>query len=330
MYDHEKLNAFLEDEEKHEAAGGHFENIKKEHESGIGFYCRCCALSNCCRSFPAVGFMQMLKYAQSGDLVLFDNKCNLGTCIISCFTRSDFDHVGMIFRKPGGRPHEVYIVEALNPRVEINYLSEILDMVTNWDGEGVMYWRPLEHPDRKDLTNYPNGKICPELEKAFFKAAVAFKDKPYQEVPSDMVWSTIEQDAECWNSIFGDCCCGKQEFDEEVDKKNSEDVFCSELVARLYTECGIVNTDAKVGPAFQSDKYLPKDFSADPHAKVQETIKKSEGFNLGPEFKIVRKLKATYQFDASGANAVSGNEASENSEGKTSSGEGGGRNTFVT
>ena len=45
--------------------------------------------------------LQVLKYAQSGDIVLFDNKCNLGTCIISCFTRSDFDHVGMVFRKPG-------------------------------------------------------------------------------------------------------------------------------------------------------------------------------------------------------------------------------------
>ena len=30
-----------------------------------------------------------------GDIVLFDNKCNLGTCLISCFTRSEFDHVGM-------------------------------------------------------------------------------------------------------------------------------------------------------------------------------------------------------------------------------------------
>jgi len=323
--DHDKVDAFLHDEEAMAAAGGTYSNIHDEYQDkqdsrGLGYYCRCCALSNCCRLFPEAGFMQVMKYAQSGDLVLFDNKCNLGTCIISCFTRSDWDHVAMVFRKPGGKPHEVYLVEALNPKVEIAYLKDIMECVTNYDGEGVMYWRPLKHPGPVS-PEYPNGKIDPELEAALFNAAVSFKDRHYQSVFEDMVNATVAQDEVFWTSIFGDCCCesfGLKKYDEEEDAKNSEELFCSELVARCYTMTGLLDDTLRK----PSQNYLPKDFSSDPHATIVDALKSP--YELKPEFRIVRKLQTGYEYDPEGANAVHKSQEEEDQPAP----EGKGRSTF--
>jgi hypothetical protein len=98
----------------------------------------CCAAPNDCRNFKTAGFMDVLYYAQSGDIILFDNKCNLGTCLISCFTRSDWDHVGIVIRKPGGKRSDVYILEALAPTVCMDPLAKVMEWVIEDDGEGVM------------------------------------------------------------------------------------------------------------------------------------------------------------------------------------------------
>lgn len=191
----------------------------------------------------------------------------------------------------------------------------------------IRFWRPLKHPDMSDPTNFPNGKIAPELEKKMFELAVQFQGVSYERVPGSMVSATCSQDAVFWNSLFGEGCCRScadlEKYSETKDKENSESVFCSELVARLYNQAGILQMEGK---EVQSDRFLPKDFSADPHAILKDFI--NPDYSVAETFKIVQQLKDDYTFDASGANKVEGNKASVDEDAK---GEGGGeRNTFIT
>lgn len=77
-------------------------------------------------------------------------------------------------------------------------------------------------------------------------------------------------------------------------------VFCSELVARLYIETGVL------AQTNYADRYLPKDFSCDPHANMKDnygTRKDGSQWNHGEEFKIVKNLPDEF-FDASGKHKV--------------------------
>ena len=59
-----------------------------------------------------------MKQAQSGDILLFDNPARCNVCLINCFTRSDWDHVAMVVKKPGGTLAETYLLEV---PTSINY-----------------------------------------------------------------------------------------------------------------------------------------------------------------------------------------------------------------
>jgi len=212
----------------------------------------------------------------------------------------------MIFRKPGGRAHEVYIIEALHPKVEISYLKDIMDMITSYDGEGVMYWRPLVHPGPK-TAQYPNGKISDVLERKMFQECVKLKDVKYQGDFGDMVNGTIAQDSVFWNALCGACCCerfGATKFNQEEEDKRTEELFCSELVAKLYIEAGFLRKER------HADNYLPKDFSSDPNAILKDyyaTVhhKGVDGketphtYENMTEFRIVRKLADDYSYQTS-------------------------------
>jgi len=47
-----------------------------------------------------IAIEDLMKNAQTGDIILFDNEAVVGTCLIKCFTRSDFDHVAVVIRYP--------------------------------------------------------------------------------------------------------------------------------------------------------------------------------------------------------------------------------------
>ena len=53
-------------------------------------------------------------------MILFDNKLRLGTCVIKTMNRADWDHVGVVVRKPDGfttKLTDIYLLEALHPKV---------------------------------------------------------------------------------------------------------------------------------------------------------------------------------------------------------------------
>jgi hypothetical protein len=308
------------------------------------FRCGCCSLSNCCRHFPKAGFLQIMKFAQSGDVILFDNPCNLGTCIISCFTRSDWDHVGIVIRKPGGMPHEVYLLEALSPKVLRDELATVLHWVTQDEGEGVMYWRPLKHPGKIDA-QHPNGTIDPALEQKLWDLSNEFNGKPYGGF-DDMVESTVTQDNRCWDSIFGKCCCEVERYNKETAEEKAKSVFCSQLAAECYIKSGLIDVEDERGDQLFAYQYLPKDFSSDVHNRLQDNwARDKQGnnkYDLLPEFKIVRKLRPGYKYDP---DKTEEEEDAEAEEREKAAGMGGGavaspagvhvgeqhdRNTFVT
>ena len=192
--------------------------------------------------------------------------------------------------------------------MEVSYLHQILEMVEQYDGPGIMFWRPIIHPDMSDPVNYPNGKIDPVLEAKIFEQCLANKDKSYQGDASDMVWSMFAQDAVCWNALFGATCCerfGTTEYDEEEEKKRTQDVFCSELVAAIFIQVGILEKD------WHADRYLPKDLSSDPNSNLDDHLatieytdkqtgqKVAYRYSVGTEFKLVRKLTPGYSWEDS-------------------------------
>merc|ERR1711998_64964 len=172
-YNSENVAAFMADEEEMQKRVQRKERLAKWTNNGVQDMCSCCAWPNAMRSFGSASLMEVMHYAQSGDIVLFDNKCNLCTCLISAFTRSDWDHVGIVIRKPkskGGKPHEVYLLEALSPKVLMDPLNLVMDWVIGDDGEGAMYWRPIVHPGEK-TERYPHGKISDEMEEYLWDQA---------------------------------------------------------------------------------------------------------------------------------------------------------------
>jgi len=276
------------------------QNLSKEEYDRMGDsacvdFFACCSAPNDCRTFGTAGFMDVLYYAQSGDIILFDNKCNLGTCLISCFTRSDWDHVGIVIRKPGGKRSDVYILEALAPTVCMDPLAKVMEWVIEDDGEGVMYWRPIQHPkiegnpESEDSTKYPYGKITPEKEQELWDLALNYKGKPYQTDAGAMVDKIFYQDAACWNGIFGSCCTDREgQYDEVKEDKNSEEVFCSELAAHALIKVDIIKKREL------SEMYMPKDLSWDPHSRTGNSQNGREGwmegYQAGPEIKIMRMM----------------------------------------
>jgi len=117
-----------------------------------------CAKCNECRYFQKTCKSDMMKKVKPGDIILFENKCSIGTCCISCWSRSDFDHVGMIYHGVSvtsatatinGQKEWVtialegpHLVEALSPTCQAGPLEMVIDAVIN--GGGSIYWRQIK------------------------------------------------------------------------------------------------------------------------------------------------------------------------------------------
>jgi hypothetical protein len=262
--------------------------------------CRCCAASNCCIHFERMSFLDVIRKSQSGDIILFDNPVQCNTCFISCMTRSDWDHVGIVVKKPGGSLSETYLLEALAPKVLRDKLYSVLHWVDdpNDTGKathpGITFWRPLAHPGEKTV-DHPYGVIDPAMEKKIWDLANANMNKNYERNPVEMIEGAIAMDNQCWSYFCGNkCCdCAEKKYDktEGGEKDTSLDsVFCSELVAHCYMSIGILRKEIK------AHMYLPKDFSSDPHNRVQDYIK--EGYELKKEVMLIRNddLSAFYEY----------------------------------
>ena len=91
-----------------ESAEEEGEQQESHDRSNASTMVRCCAVSNCCRHFERISFVDVVKRSQSGDLILFDNPTRCNVCLINCFTRSDWDHVAMVVKKPGGGPNRCH------------------------------------------------------------------------------------------------------------------------------------------------------------------------------------------------------------------------------
>jgi len=193
----------------------------------------------------------------------------------------------MVIRKPkslGGKPHEVYLLEALSPKVLMDPLNLVMDWVIGDDGEGVMYWRPIMHPGEKS-DRYPHGKISEEMEEFLWNEAAKNKGKPYQRNVGGMVEQIFYQDADCWAGLCGDCCCNTRglAYDKAKVDEDSKEVFCSELVALMLINSGILDGITN------TETFMPKDLSYDPHSKTKMGSNFwNEGFNAGKELKITK------------------------------------------
>jgi len=105
----------------------------------------------------------------------------------------------------------------------------------------------------------------------------------YEDNFLDMVDATISQDAGCWDSAFGEGCCERTisaEAMTDAQRKDSQKaLFCSELAALQLLRAGW-----RMGKD-KSDKYLPKDFTDEPHESLSQDLR--EGVKYGALIQIM-------------------------------------------
>merc|ERR1711934_798246 len=151
----------------------------------------CCAKCNDCRYFKKATVDDMLSKVKPGDVILFENKCRFGSCCIACWSRSDFDHVGLVYHGASTMsallhnsqqnckeyvnveiecPH---IVEALAPHVVAGPLQVVASQVIG-DG-GQIFWRPLHRPEMDGEPAAAEGK--PVIPKLMYKSEDAAKQR---------------------------------------------------------------------------------------------------------------------------------------------------------
>jgi len=155
----------------------------------------------------------------------------------------------------------------------------------------------LSHPGPKS-DHYPHGKIAPELEQKLWEIAGEFTGKSYERNPLEMIYASAAMDAVFWDSLFGAACCacciGKKQGAAEGDEDDLNSVFCSELVAHAYIETRVIATEDK------AYMFLPKDFSTDPHNRLQDVMSQSK-HELCDEVMILRDLSKHYEFNPDGS-----------------------------
>jgi len=109
------------------------------------------------RKYEKLLLSDLLKRTRPGDLILFENKCNCGVCCISCFTRSNFDHCGLVYhgaslvpaKGKSGKEMMIeleapHIVEAVSPDCMAGPLEQVVRSVITEGGS--VYWRRINRP----------------------------------------------------------------------------------------------------------------------------------------------------------------------------------------
>jgi len=110
-----------------------------------------------------------------------------------------------------------------------------------------------------------------------------WKGRHYEKNPMEMVTAAVAQDSQFFDYFCGKCCCAKITSSSNADEQDDtlDSVFCSELVAHCYQECGIVDRKKK------AHFFLPKDFSGDPNSIMDEHI--FAEYDFMDEVRAVRK-----------------------------------------
>jgi len=222
----------------------------------------------------------LLAEAQTGDVILFDNQLNLGTCLIKCVTRSDFDHVGVVVRFP--EPAGVRLLEAVAPRILMDKLETVATMVES----GRMFYRKLRRKDGAPT-------FTPEQEKEVQEYAMEFMGRPYENNLKEMVQAWHTGEGVWWSEQMG-CDCTLRYVKEDEHKKMEPDtekaMFCSECVAAIYRKIGLIDS------SISAYNFLPKDFSSDPHA----SLRIEDEYELIDERKIIHGDNNPYTNDNGG------------------------------
>jgi len=271
---------------------------KEQQERSFCDAIKCCACFVECKHWERCGFRGCMTHCQSGDIFLFNNNLACNTCIISTFQRSEFDHVGMVVRKPGGGPNDVFLLEALSNGVLLDRLYSVMHWVDDPNNTkqttdpGVMFWRPMRHPGPASR-KYPWGTIDPKIEEKIWILANEMKGRAYEKNLTDFVIAGVNQDCSMWQYCFGQRCCSccQDKYDRDTNNKAVDTVYCSELTAFCYLEAGFM------AKRFNARMFLPKDFSSDPHATAKHHL--NHGYELEREKLIVRSLPEGYKYDPS-------------------------------
>lgn len=130
-----------------------------------------CGRCHQCRTFPEASHKEMESYVNVGDMVLFSNG-GFGPKCIQCWTRSEFDHVGIVVWTVSrlktvnskGKRFEIeyegpHVLEAVSPVVICEPLEKVVKKVAAKGG--TMFWRQLERPQLLDEPLDENGRPMP-------------------------------------------------------------------------------------------------------------------------------------------------------------------------
>lgn len=207
----------------------------------------------CCQS-TLVGNIPLNTFLQdcdTGDIILFNNS-NAITCVTKCFTRSKWDHVGMVL-KYTKNPSEVILVESAGGGVFLCYAQARLKEVMGGNNNGVS---PAIIGYRKLVCGA--GPMKAAMKQRIHDEAQLQVDKPYEQCFGEILKAVLGQDGFLMPNKVAEALG----FEWAGKGEDIDSLFCSELVAHLLKKEGILPE------GMDSNSYLPKDFSTATNARA--------------------------------------------------------------
>jgi len=207
----------------------------------------------CCQStlVGSITLQSFLEECDTGDVILFNNP-NAITCVTKCFTRSKWDHVGMVL-KYTEKASDVILVESAGGGVFLCYAQQRLMEIMGGNSPTVS---PAIIGYRKLMCGA--GPMNEARKKRIHEEAQKQVDKPYEECFGEILKAVLGQDGFLAPNKIAEALG----FEWAGKGEDIDSLFCSELVAHLLKKEGILPEGR------DSNTYLPKDFSHASNARL--------------------------------------------------------------
>jgi len=182
----------------------------------------------------------------SGDVLLF-----AGNRMLRWAQCSHWSHIGMVWVKHNeDGSKQRYVFEGnYGEGYDGSCLVDLEQKIRQYKGGATdVAWRPL-----------PKGTLTPEVRAKIDGAIEKFKDVPF------------DHDLRRGFRAIMDCCMCCESAQEALHGEGGKihAMFCSELVAAVYQEAGLLLSPPNGPPA---SEYVPRDFSQDPACNIERSF----------------------------------------------------------
>jgi len=182
-----------------------------------------------------------------GDIVLFSGNSGFSR-IIRHFCRSDFSHVGIVWRI------DQWDLNMLWESTTQGKIPDVFDLTIKQGVQTVALSQKIARYDGEVTIRRLNKPLTDDMIRAMTDFRRVVKNRPYEENKWNLAKAVLDRSSD---------------NDEDLSS-----LFCSELVAETYQRMGLLSEDTP------SSEYIPHDFSS---AKMKKLL---QGYKLLDEIKL--------------------------------------------